>query len=62
MNILCIHLNAIISKEEIVRFPDTTGRLPGLPSLDVSFLIIHFQDFEHQMKVQLLLGCINVAI
>lgn len=22
--------NAIISKQEIVRFPDTTGRLPGL--------------------------------
>lgn len=50
--------NAIMSKEESVRLSDTTGRLPGLPSLVFSLLIIHFQDFEHQMKVQLFLGCI----
>lgn len=42
--------NAIISKKEIVRLPDTTVGLPGLPSLVFSFLIINFPYFEHQMN------------
>lgn len=36
--------NAIIS-EEIVRFPDTTGRLPGLPSLVFFFFNNPFSRF-----------------